>query len=306
MIIELRVTVLPQAPCGLALHYTSYNQAVYPRMYTKQGGTESRSQDRYPTGIAKVHRHALWSGSRWVLRLGLLSLLATLPVQAQSHMGDLALSTQAQVDTFAYTEVTGTLHLEGFDITNLDSLSVLTSVGETLWITNNPVLTDLDGLSSLTSVGGLAIDDNPMLMNLDGLNGLTSVEREVPVVGGVGTIGGPVRIRGNAALTSLNGLSNLSRVGGLGVVDNAALTSLDGLSSSLTALEANLSIIDNPVLTSLNGLSSLTAVRISLNITGNPVLTSLDGLSGLTDFTHRKSNHRWQRGADKSRWAQRH
>jgi len=68
---------------------------------------------------------------------------------------DITLSTQAEVDAFAATydctELTGMLTISGDDITNLQGLSAITSIG-TLHISGNAALTNLDGLSNLTTV----------------------------------------------------------------------------------------------------------------------------------------------------------
>ncbi len=50
-------------------------------------------------------------------------LLQPSSVEAQVYNGSLTLSTQAQVDAFAWTEVTGKLTIRGVNITNLDGLS---------------------------------------------------------------------------------------------------------------------------------------------------------------------------------------
>jgi hypothetical protein len=145
------------------------------------------------------------------------------PAQAQVHVGDLTLSSQTDVDTFAYTEVTGYLRViddaDGTDnISNLNGLSELTSVGGDLWVVNIDLLTNLDGLRALTSVGGdLIIHNIDLLTNLDGLRALTSV-------------GGEVWIDRNPLLTSLDGLSALTSVGeGLYIWLNASLDRFCGL-----------------------------------------------------------------------------
>ena len=82
---------------------------------------------------------------------------------------------QAQVDTFTYTEVTGTLEISGSDITNLDGLGRLPSVRADLIVIANTALASLDGLSGLTSVErDIGIVDNAVLTSLDGLGGPTS------------------------------------------------------------------------------------------------------------------------------------
>ena len=80
--------------------------------------------------------------------------------------------------------------------------------------------------------GYLGIGDLPAVENLDGLANITSV-------------GGSLYIQNNAALTNLDGLANIASVGDqLAIRNNAALTNLDGL-ASITSLAGNLSIYRN-------------------------------------------------------------
>src|SRR5688572_25806820 len=135
-------------------------------------------------------------------------------------LGDVTLSTQAEVDAFNYTYVTGTLTISGNDITNLDALSALTEVGA-LIITQNGSLTNVNGLSALQASGGSSwpavnILNNPVLTNLDGLSSLTSV-------------GGPITISDNASLETINGFSGLSSISyGLRISNNQQLKSFNG------------------------------------------------------------------------------
>lgn len=224
----------------------------------------------------------------------LFLLVLAAPVSAQVCTGDVTLSSQAEVDAFDCSEITGSLAIDGGDIVDLTPLAELTSVGGYITIYGNLALISLAGLEGLTSVGGgLDIRYNDALPSLAGLGGLT------------GSVGGYLTIRSNTALTSLAGLEGISSIGGyLFVKDNDALPSLaalEGLTSlrglfidnndaltSLAALEGlssvgdRLSISDNVALTSLTGLEGLTSVGGSLNIYGNVALTSLAGLEGLT------------------------
>ncbi|RLD59692.1 MAG: hypothetical protein DRJ05_06040, partial [Bacteroidetes bacterium] len=73
-------------------------------------------------------------------------------------------TTQAQIDNFQTnypncTEIEGDVTIAGDDITNLNGLSVLTSIGGALTINGdmgvtNSNLTSLTGLDNLTSIGG--------------------------------------------------------------------------------------------------------------------------------------------------------
>jgi hypothetical protein len=166
--------------------------------------------------------------------------------------GSITFSNQTQIDDFTdnylfCTQILGDVIISGTSITNLDGLSVLTTIG-----------------------GGLLIVDNPALASL-GLSGLT-------------TIGGYLNFNTNPALTSLSGLSSLTSIGGnFNISDNAALASL-GL-SALISINGNLAISNNPVLPSLSGLLGLTSIGGYLNISDNAVLTSLVDLENIDPTT---------------------
>src|SRR5690606_22616637 len=78
------------------------------------------------------------------------------------------------------------------------------------------------------------------------------------------------------------GLSALTTVGGLSIINNSTLTNLHGL-STLTTVGGNLSINTNSQLTNLDGLNALTNMGGNLNINDNSQLTNLDGFNALTD-----------------------
>ncbi len=98
-------------------------------------------------------------------------------------------------------------------------------------------LTNLNGLSVLTSIGGeLAFIQTTSLLDLTGLNNLTSV-------------GGKLTIHLNWDLTSLNGLENLSTINGrLTVMQNFDLTNIDGLQNLNSSSISDLIICENPLL----------------------------------------------------------
>jgi hypothetical protein len=157
----------------------------------------------------------------------------------------------------------------GDSITSLEGLSVLTSIGGSLYIYANDSLTNLIGLEGLTSIeGNLQIENNELLTSLNGIEGLTS-------------IGGSLRIEYNCALTSLTGLEGLTTIGGgLSIAFNDSLTNLTGL-ENLPFIWGYLSIRFNDALTSLTGLEGLTSIWGSLEISYNNALTSLTGLDNI-------------------------
>jgi len=83
-------------------------------------------------------------------------------------------STQAQIDNFHInypncTEIEGAVEISGDDITDLDSLYVLTSIGGYLKIDSNDILTSLTGLENIdeASITDLTITNNGELYDCD-------------------------------------------------------------------------------------------------------------------------------------------
>merc|ERR1712078_167650 len=82
-------------------------------------------------------------------------------------------------------------------------------VGLSIW--DNPELTSLDGLQGLTTIGGdLDIDSNDQLTSLDGLQGLTSIVDSSDCQ----PCTGEIEIKRNPSLLSLDALESLQEVDG--------------------------------------------------------------------------------------------
>jgi len=205
------------------------------------------------------------------------SYAVRIPESTQCLPEGITFETQAQIDSFQInyygcTEIEGDVQISGDDISNLNGLSVMTSIGGSLGILYNPTLTNLSGLEGLTSITEtLAIEGNDALTSLSGLDNVTS-------------IGGWLAIDLNLALTNLTGLEGLISIEEtLEIWENDALTSLIGL-DNVTSIGGELSIRYNGALTSLTGLENLTSTHI-LDITSNDVLVSLAGLENLTSIS---------------------
>ncbi|MEZ5082592.1 MAG: T9SS type A sorting domain-containing protein [Bacteroidales bacterium] len=145
--------------------------------------------------------------------------------------------TQEQIDNFqtnypGCTEIEGDVKIGeygGSDITNLNGLNVLTSIGGSLHIGfigmyvtywNNPLLGSLTGLENLTSIGeNLWIMDNDLLIDLTGLEALTSID-------------GFLKIIFNDVLNSLTGLDNVQAetISDLFIQGNSSLSTCEVLS----------------------------------------------------------------------------
>ncbi len=201
-------------------------------------------------------------------------------------------TSQEEIDNFQINypgciEIEGDVQITGDNITNLNELIVLTSIGGSLkfgepqiwWVLGNPALESLAGLNNLTSIGGdLTFLSSEVLIDLIGLENLNS-------------IGGNLQIYGAASLIDLAGLENLTSVGGdltIGLqwtggyfdVENASLTSFTGL-ENLIYVGGDLGIYRNFTLTSLTGLEGLPAIGGSFGMADNNILTSLTGLDNI-------------------------
>ena len=88
-----------------------------------------------------------------------------------------------------------------------------------------------------------------------------------------------IDVSGSPDIRNLDGLANLTSVGGgLDILENGFLTNLNGL-GSLISVETYLSIGGNSSLTNLDGLVSLASVGGDLNIQTNNALTNCQGLA---------------------------
>jgi hypothetical protein len=186
------------------------------------------------------------------------------------------------------TRIDGNLTINGLDsnFTNLNGLSVLTSIGGDLEIRHMPStiltglnnlttidgkliiyntsITDFSGLNKLTSVGELDIHDNPNLINYTGLDSLTNITWSL-------------KIDANSSLQNLSGLNNLHSIGGyIWIKNNPSLTSLIGL-QGLTTTNGVIWIEHNLLLTTLTGLDNLSqGAIIDLLVYTNPALCDCD------------------------------
>ena len=213
-----------------------------------------------------------------ILIITLLIIQATAISQSCLPEG-ITFTTQSQIDSFQInypncTEIEGDVIITDYnsgDITNLNGLNVLTSIGGNLEIgdyyLSNPSLPNLTGLDNVTSIGGdLTILINFGITSLTGLEGLTSVA-------------GDIEISGCYSLTSLSALGNLTSIGGSIEIRETSVSSLLGL-EGLTSINGNL-ILNSNMLSTLSGLDNLTSVGGDLFIEGNPFLSSLTGLDNV-------------------------
>ncbi len=275
------------------------------------------TEKKYPQNILTMRKNLL-------LFIGLWWQVNILVAQNCIPTG-LLFSSQGQVDSFSInfpncTEVEGGLYFFGGDdgdITNLDGLNQIVSIGENLHIQHVDSLQTLDGLSNLQSIGGyLDINSNFNLVDISGLNNLTAVGEGINIsnnsdlseINGFNQItafNGNLYINSNNSLTTVNGFNGIESIDRLVFIGNSMLTNVIGLGAltvvnihmrltgnfslgafdacqQLQTIENYLDIIDNPVLTSLIGFGALTSIGTNFTIENNESLTNLSDFTNLT------------------------
>jgi hypothetical protein len=194
------------------------------------------------------------------------------------HGGNVVILTADDIAALAgVTRITGDLIVSDTSLSNVNGLESLVCVDGNVYVGNNMSWSStcwLDGLCNLRRIGGtLTVEFNETAAHvpLPGI-GLYALEEAE----------GGVVISANY-ITSLVGLGNLARIGGIGLVldFNGMLDNPEGL-TSLTTIDGDLRLVGSE-LRNLDGLSSLTELTGSIRMEGTSLLNDLNGLSGLTE-----------------------
>lgn len=164
--------------------------------------------------------------------------------------GGIILTTQAEIDAFPVnypgcTEIETYLNIgPSDDITNLDGLSQITSIGLTLNIFSCNTLRNIDGLNNLEYVGpgSIVINNNPVLEEVSGLNGALNSETNIIVYD-------------NPSLLTISGFNNFPHAGLIFFARNNNFVEISGFSALTIA--ADIQFDTNPRLQFLNGFGNL-------------------------------------------------
>ena len=199
-----------------------------------------------------------------------------------SHIGDIVLTTQAQVNNIRtklggnprITAIVGDLIIgPSSDITDLSPLNFLTEVTGDFIIGRFS-----DGNSSLVNIG-----EFPFLQKIGG-NYLVNENDEL-LSGGdfpvLNSIGGYYSIRDNANLLTGGDLSSLAQIGDYFSVHNNRGLKFLGNFSGLEKVSTIFNISSNPVLRSLGDFSSLDSIGGGLVVIANDELLDLGDFSSL-------------------------
>ncbi|MCC6461687.1 MAG: hypothetical protein IT260_14525 [Saprospiraceae bacterium] len=242
----------------------------------------------------------------------LLTLLlsgGTCPGQSCAPEG-LYLTGQYEIDNFhskypGCQAIEGLVKIYGNDISNLDGLLGLRSIGGDFIIEGNNKIKDLSGLDSLVSIGGnLQLSYNEVTV-LAGLNHLQTIGGGLLLTATklynfqgldqLSTLNGDLVLAGNSEMINMNGLPHLASLGGALQVSGfgSKFSHLYGLENLL--LSKGISIVYTDNLVDLRGLKLAADFQGSLEIRDNNGLTSLMGLENITsvqdDFLIRNNGY---------------
>lgn len=232
------------------------------------------------------------------------------PAPNLKQVANATIRTMAELQTFineGYEAVSGTLHIEGSEITDLGGITQLKEVAQLRIV--NTAITSLGGLANLQAIyygldiGGntsLTSVDFPKLTNRKFIAGfsvsnspkLTAIR--IPSIRSACENGVGIRINNNPLLTTLQlpDLININNPREFWIW-STGLRNLDMFANITGALPENersdFKVSDNPVLQSMTGLRNITA-GYRVEVANNPALTSLSGLKlydriGLENFS---------------------
>ena len=199
-----------------------------------------------------------------------------------THIGDVFVRTQAEVDALRTSLTAGATHIMGnvtigstfrtSDITNLSPLAAITEITGNVVFQDNTDLTNLMGLNQLQTIGGsFEVNGNHSLTSLGDFPALQS-------------IGGSFEVSSNAILTSLGDFSTLQSIGGSFVLGGGDFSGNHTLASlgdfpALQSIGDSFRVRNNDALTSLGDFSTLQSIGDSFEVENNNNLTSLGDFS---------------------------
>lgn len=208
------------------------------------------------------------------------------PAQAGPVCDDsFSLERQSDIEALrACVTITGSLFVEPFDGIDLEPLSGLEEIGDSLFIGSNQKrgIPSLEGLRSLRSVGGMLDVNNTLVDDLSGFRSLERIGFDTPGDDRERTEGaGILHISNNTRLRDLSGLDRLSDFAALQLMRNGAIENLSGL-----ALPESLSEIYFIGEEGLRSTAALAAVRRvgHLSVRFCEGLVELDGLQNLSEL----------------------
>jgi hypothetical protein len=193
----------------------------------------------------------------------------------------IVLSSQMEIDNFRYNYtdcniIDGNVVIEGNDITQLDSLFVLSAINGNLEIRNSPVLSNIEGLQNLSEINdSLIIVNNPLL----------STCSIFAICSNIVSSNGYVKIENNAS--GCNSVSEIEIFCSRCLPEGVTFSTQEQIDNFpidypfCKVIEGNVDIHGFDNITNLIGLLNLDSILGSLTIKSNDLITGLYGLQNL-------------------------
>jgi len=222
----------------------------------------------------------------------------------QIHEGNYTVTNQAQIDTFNYTEITGSLIIQNTDITNVDGFSELVSIGGSFTFDNNDAITQLDGFNNLLTIGlHFYIRQNDLLQDISGFSSLGQASinvgnsrdydffinnnanlNDISGFQNLQSIKADFRIESNPTLNNITGFGELLTTYDFVIYTNPQLNSIDGFENFNSAIEG-FYIGENTNLQSINTFENLQSVN-NFILQNHPILASILPFSSLQTISN--------------------
>lgn len=231
---------------------------------------------------------------------------------AQTHMGDVLLRTQTEVNEFGannYTRIEGDLQINGGDADDPDPITDLTplnslkeiigktqdhglAIGELYGITGT--LSGFENLETVTGTFSIYLQENESRFTaMDAFNKLKTVSfrftisvndalESIAGFNSLESVGEDFNITETPVLTSLQGFGKLKTIGGNFILEGMPLLKTFSGFESLESL-TDLAIIENPELTTIPSFNNLKTLSKNLYIYTNPKLKVITGFNALEE-----------------------
>ena len=226
--------------------------------------------------------------------LFVMCLLVAQLVVGQVYEGDLTITSQTDIDNFNYTEIIGSLIIDGTDLATVTGFETLKNVTGSITVTENEQLKTLNAFHNLTTVGRTVnIQNNEDLESISGFGKLEQIGTYINH-NRHGT--DYVRIGNNRSLKSIEGFESFKNIVGNFIIENNEKLETSFPFNSLETVGADFIIRNNDKLSSLvTGYDNLSSIGLSMFIQDNNSLLSVDGFPNLTTIGASLSIGYWER-----------
>lgn len=212
---------------------------------------------------------ALFNKAKWI-GLVVLGVGISLVGFGQVYEGSYTVISQAQIDTFNYVQITGSLNIRGSNLVNISGFETLEQINRELIIENNGQLETIGGFNNLAKTGWLNTDNivfknNPNLLEISGFENFDRTT-------------GDIIIKDNDNLTTINGFENTKYVYEISIQNNQSLVSINFL-ENLEVVDDRIEIINNASLQNISEFDKLVRLDNTFIFKNNDGIINISGFN---------------------------